>query len=143
MLPNDANDKRSAERFPPLTISVTDHRQLEAIALKSLLGDPRNAGALLNEIDRADIVEDDIVGKDVVGIGDLVGYRDDATGERHFARLVDRADNLAQEDTLSVLSSLGAALIGLRVGQSILWSDRLGTERVYTVLSVNGVVRPN
>jgi len=36
-----------------------------------------------------------------------------------------------------VLSSLGAALIGLRVGQSILWSDRLGSERLYTVLSVN------
>ena len=91
----------------------------------------------MNEVDRADVVDDDIVGKDVVGIGDLVGYRDDATGERYLARLVDRADNVAQEDTLSVLSSLGAALIGLRVGQSILWSDRLGSERLYTVLSVN------
>jgi regulator of nucleoside diphosphate kinase len=40
------------------------------------------------------------------------------------------------EGRVSVLTPLGAALIGLTIGQSITWSSRDGREHELTVLSV-------
>ena len=124
-------------RYPPIVLSVTDHRRLQVVAIEALLSDPRNAGALLDEIDRADIVEDALLDARTVRLGDVVNYRDDASGEQHQVRLIDRAGRGADERDVSVLSSPGAALVGLRVGQSILWADRLGAERIYTILGVH------
>ncbi|WDR03482.1 GreA/GreB family elongation factor [Devosia algicola] len=41
---------------------------------------------------------------------------------------------------MSVLTPVGAALIGLRTGQSITWETRDGRNNVLTVLSVINVV---
>jgi len=124
-------------RYPPIILSVTDHRRLQVVAIEALLRDPRIAGALLDEIDRADVVEDAVLDERAVRLGDVVSYRNDAIGEQHQVRLIDQIDQDADRGDVSVLSSLGAALVGLRVGQSILWADRLGAERVYTILSVH------
>jgi regulator of nucleoside diphosphate kinase len=137
MFTNETNLQDRTGRYPPIVLSVSDHRRLQRIALETLLSDPRNAGALLDEIDRADIVEDALVDERVVRLGDLVKYRDGLTGEQHLAQLVGDLVDTSDEAALSVRSSSGAALIGLRVGQSILWADRLGTEQVYTILSVS------
>ena len=50
-------------------------------------------------------------------------------------RVVARPGREASPDDVSVLSSLGAALVGLRVGQSIVWPDRVGAELVLRVRS--------
>lgn len=137
MFTNETNLQDRTGRYPPIVLGVSDHRRLQRIALETLLSDPRNAGALLDEIDRADIVEDALIDERVVRLGDLVKYRDGLTGERRQVQLVDRLVDTPGAAALSVRSSSGAALIGLRVGQSILWADRLGTEQVYTILSVS------
>jgi regulator of nucleoside diphosphate kinase len=137
MFRSEASPQALAGRYPPIVLSVSDHRRLQIIALETLMSDPRNAGALLDEIDRADVVEDALIDERVVRLGDLVSYRDGLTGERHLAQLVDRLVDIPGAAALSVRSSSGAALVGLRVGQSILWADRLGTERIYTILSVD------
>jgi regulator of nucleoside diphosphate kinase len=125
-----------ASRFPPITLGVSDHRRLQLIAIRALLNDPRNAGALLDEIDRADVIDDALVDESVVRLGDLVTYREHASGEERVVQLLAQPDEDPGGDMLSVLSSCGAALVGLRVGQSILWCDRRGSEQIYTVLGV-------
>jgi regulator of nucleoside diphosphate kinase len=137
MIWNETSQSKPIGRYPPIVLSVTDHRRLQIVAIEALLSDPRNAGALLDEIDRADIVEDALLDARAVRLGDLVNYRDEATGEQHQVRLVDHAGQDSGEVDVSVLSSPGAALVGLRVGQSILWADRLGAERIYTILGVH------
>jgi len=131
-----SKDDRRAQRCPRISLSVSDHRRLQILALGALLSDPRNAGALLDEIDRADVVEDSSIDRQIVGLGDVVEFRDNHTAERRVVRLVADVDDDADAATISALSACGAALLGLCVGQSILWSDRLGEERSYTVLDV-------
>jgi regulator of nucleoside diphosphate kinase len=137
MIWNETSNRAPVGRYPPIVLSVTDHRRLQVVAIEALLSDPRNAGALLDEIDRADIVEDALLDARTVRLGDVVNYRDDASGEQQQVRLIDHVGHDADEHDVSVLSSPGAALVGLQVGQSILWADRLGAERVYTVLGVH------
>jgi regulator of nucleoside diphosphate kinase len=137
---HDTNRDALASRYPPITLGVTDHRRLQLVAIEALLEDPRQAGALLDEVDRADVVEDALLHESVVRLGDLVTFREHASGEERVVRLTVQGGDGKGCEALSALSPCGAALVGLRVGQSILWCDRRGSERVYTVL---GVRRPS
>ena len=122
-------------RRPPIMLNVADRERLEVIALNALLQNPRIAGLLLDEIDRAEVVPDDVPAPDRVGLGSWVKYRDVDRGETRSVRIVEtaRAD---RELELGVLSPLGVALIGLAAGQSIIASDRRGTEWLVQVLRV-------
>lgn len=122
-----------AARRPPITLCASDRRTLERAALAALLSAPRIAGPLLEEIERAAIVADEILAPDVVRLGSWVIYREEVSGAVRRARLVSPPAGEALGE-LSVLSADGAALIGLRAGQSIRWCDRLGAERLLTVV---------
>ena len=122
-------------RKPPIMLNVADRERLEVIALNALLQNPRIAGLLLDEIDRAEVLPDEVPTPDRVGLGSWVKYRDVDRGETRSVRIVEtaRAD---RELELGVLSPLGVALIGLAAGQSIIASDRRGTEWLVQVLRV-------
>ncbi|HEY8003443.1 MAG TPA: hypothetical protein VIE16_04405 [Phenylobacterium sp.] len=120
-------------RRPPIVLCQSDRAALERTALLGMLEAPRIAGPLLEEVDRAAVVPDDRLESDRVRLGSFVIYRDEAVGQEFSTRLVeDRRPGAVDE--LSILSSDGAALVGLRVGQSILWGDGRGVERLITVL---------
>jgi regulator of nucleoside diphosphate kinase len=70
-------------------------------------------------------------------MGSKVEFRDDETRTVQNVRLVypDQAD--AQQGRISILTPVGAALIGLSTGQSIQWRDRRGTLKKLTVLAVD------
>jgi regulator of nucleoside diphosphate kinase len=116
---------------PPVFLSVSDHRQLTAAAIRWLLEAPRLAAGLLEEVERADVVPDHALGPEVARLGSWVEYLED--GERRQGRLVLEP---AGPDGLPVLSLTGAALVGLRVGATIRFPDRLGAERSATLLRV-------
>jgi regulator of nucleoside diphosphate kinase len=69
-------------------------------------------------------------------MGSLVSFRDDTTGQVREVILTypDRADIAAGR--VSVLTPIGAALIGLSNGQTINWQAPAGDWRPLTVLSV-------
>lgn len=123
-------------RRPPIVLCETDRSRLERAALLALLNLPRVAGALLEEVDRAKVVPDGGLDRERVRLGSLVVYRDELSGEQFSARLVDDARAGATAE-ISVLSDEGAALVGLGVGQSILWSDRRGEDRLLTVVTTS------
>jgi len=125
---------------PPIVLTTSDHDVLVGCVLATMLTEPRAAGALLDEVRRAQVVADASLAADVVRLGSVVTYLDHASGLRRQARLVPVEGN-ASED-LSATSSDGAALVGLRKGQSILWDDRVGRQRWLTVLDVQPMRGP-
>ncbi len=124
---------------PPLILDASLHPQLLSLAQRALATMPDVAERLIEEVERAELVASDQVPQDVVGIGSQVTYRDDASGGIRTIRLVMPGDADLAALRVSVLSPIGAALIGLRVGQRMSWPLRDGVERSFSVLQV---VRP-
>ena len=120
---------------PALTVAQTEHRQLLALAASG--GGSLSAAAerLLEEMERARVVPDAKLPKDTVRMGSTVQYRTDQD-ELVEVTLVYPARADISEGRISVLTPVGAALVGLRTGQSITWETRDGRKHVLTILSV-------
>ena len=127
---------------PPIVLCLSDYDALERAALSALLHAPREAGALLAEVDRAAVVADADLRADVVRLGSWVVFEDGLAGELRRVRLVASPVADATGQDLSALTSEGAALIGLREGQTIVCSDRVGGDRVLTVVSTQKAADP-
>jgi len=120
---------------PSITLAKSDPQKLSYLALAGPgSNDPEAADDLLHEIDRASIVDDASLPVDVVRMGSLVRFR---TGrDERTVLLVYPADADIASARISVLTPIGAALIGLRVGQSISFRTRDGRPQMLTVLRV-------
>lgn len=116
---------------PQITVAESEHRQLLALTG----GGTTAAEALLVEIERARIVPDHKLANDIVRMGSHVQYRTDRD-DLVEVELVYPVDADISAGKVSVLTPVGAALIGLRTGQSITWETRDGRKNVLTVLSV-------
>ncbi len=122
---------------PPLALRRADQQALLAIAYGGLLSDTRGAGALLYEASRAQLAADDDLSLRTVTLWSNVSFRDENTRSHHVIRLVPPKDAHGPSASVSVLSPLGAALIGLSRGQHIRCPDRRGGELNLTVLDVS------
>jgi len=110
---------------PPLLLSADDHDRLISLARDTVDRYPaEDARLLLDELQRADIVPPDWMPEEVVAMNSYVEFDDDRTGVTRRVQLVFpyRAD--ISKGRISVLSLIGAALIGLAEGQSIVWQTR-------------------
>lgn len=89
------------------------------------------------ELERAIVIPAESVQTNVVTMNARVHYRDEKAGLDREVQIVfpDEAD-IAQ-GKVSVLAPVGAALIGLSVGQAIDWDFPDGTERRLTVIAVD------
>ncbi|MGN6469940.1 MAG: nucleoside diphosphate kinase regulator [Rhizobiaceae bacterium] len=124
-------------RKPAITVARSDHERLTRLA-EAIAG--RNAALadqLLDELERARIIDDNKFRADAVRMGSTVRFTTDA-GEDRTVTLVfpDEAD--IAENRVSVLTPVGVALIGLSSGQSIDWTARDGRARRLTVEEVVG-----
>ena len=125
---------------PNIVVSDADYDRLTDLATASLERLPEVAEELLSEMDRAKVVSKDKVPADVVRMGSTVTFRSDAgTGEQHelTETLVYPVDEDSDAHKLSVMTPVGAALIGLAVGQSISWTARDGKHHRLTVTKVS------
>jgi regulator of nucleoside diphosphate kinase len=126
------------EERPPLIIPVSDLRSLREVVVAAQPPHPRAAVAawLAEELDRATVVPPEVVPAQVVTMHTRVAYRDDVTDHVRRATLVFPGEEDASGPALSVLSPVGAALLGLSEGQSIRWRTASGGFRGVTVLRV-------
>ena len=85
---------------------------------------------LQQELDRAIVVSSEAVPRDVVTMNSHVVYVDETTGERRSVRIVYPAEADASDGRISVLAPVGAALLGLALGQSIEWKFPGGLRRL-------------
>ncbi len=97
---------------------------------------PGLATGFSSEIERAQTASPDKIGADVVTMGAHVTFADEASGQKRVVQLVYPGEADIEAGRISILTPIGAALIGLSVGQSILWPDRAGKERALTILEV-------
>lgn len=115
-----------APNLPPIIVRDRDLPGLLAAAFDGLATAPREAGALLQEVERAAVVTERREWKDVAVPGSQVLYREGLIGPPRWTKLVmpEAADETGK--TLSVLSYTGSGLLGLAIGQAISWADHLG-----------------
>jgi len=120
---------------PNIIVSNGDYERLTDLATASIERLPEVAEELLSEMDRAKIVHDDNVPADVVRMGSTVTFRSD-DGRELTETLVYPVDEDSDAHKLSVMTPVGAALIGLAEGQSISWMARDGRRHELTVVKV-------
>ena len=111
---------------PPVIVRDRDVADLLAIAFDGLMSSPRIAGGLLQEVERATRVSDKSQWSGVVVLGSRVLYREGTVDAPRWITLVRPEAAEGPNGALSILTTLGAGLLGLARGQSILWDDRCG-----------------
>lgn len=88
------------------------------------------------ELDRAKIISDDLVPADLVTMNSKVKFLNVQDNKEMIITVVYPSDANFSEGKISVLASLGSALIGLRVGQEINWMFPQGKTKTLRILEV-------
>lgn len=120
---------------PNIIVSDADYDRLTSLATAALERLPDVATELLDEMDRAKVVRDNNVPANVVRMGSTVTFRSD-DGRELTETLVYPVDEDSDAHKISVMTLVGAALIGLAEGQSISWTARDGRSHRLTVEKV-------
>ncbi len=128
-------EKAPTSTKPPLVIGDVDHRHLISLAVAMEKRVPDVSNALLAELDRAKIVPQHKVPERTIRMGSAVRFQTNGAGERHVT-LVLPGDADIDAGRISVMTPIGAALIGLSTGQSIRWQARDGRDQKLTILDV-------
>ena len=124
------------DSLPRILVSKADEKRLTAIATAASQRVPEASAALLSELERADVLPETAMPTDVVRIGSIIEFEVD-DGLRLKVQLVLPENADINAGRISVLTPVGAALIGLSPGQSMEWSGNDGKERLLTVLAVS------
>ncbi|WP_336489880.1 nucleoside diphosphate kinase regulator [Methylobacterium nigriterrae] len=122
--------------LPPIKVTAEDHERLSGLAAAAMERMPEVAAYLADELDRAQIVRSGKATLGFVRMGCRVEFRDDTTGKVQAVTLVYPGEADIGEGRISVLTPVGAALLGLSTGQSINWATRTGVAKRLTVLDV-------
>ena len=125
-----------ALRRPAIQMIDSEADTLTTLALGAESRVPEVAEMLLNEIERATIVSEKRISPDVVTMRSVVEFIDEASGADRTVQLVYPREADISAGRISILTPIGAGLIGMKTGQSILWPDRDGRERKLTIGAV-------
>ena len=126
---------QKTHRKPKIIVGEIDHARLTGLATTALERIPEVAEELLAEMDRAKVVAPAKLPADVVRMGSFVTFDSDSAQHRRV-QLVYPGEADIEQGRISVLTPIGAALIGLAAGQSIAWTARDGKKHVLTVTAV-------
>ncbi|KAA0682622.1 GreA/GreB family elongation factor [Azospirillum brasilense] len=122
---------------PPIRITPQDLGRLDVL----LAHLSRPAGVidfLQREVDRADVADPPDGGDGgtpFVRLGSRVTFADDR-GTRHTATLITPDEAARRQDGISILTPVGAALLGLSEGQSIAYGTLDGRTKSVQVLRI-------
>ena len=123
-------------QLPPIKIRRADMERLAQLAEAAAETSPATAEFLAGEIERATVVPDTAPLAGVVAMESEVIFRDDATGiQKQVILVYPKAANI-EAGRISVLTPIGAALIGLSAGQAISFATPSGELKSLTVLEV-------
>ncbi|HAV36553.1 MAG TPA: nucleoside diphosphate kinase regulator [Massilia sp.] len=106
---------------PNIIVSSLDMERLEALIDSLPAAQADNCANLLEELSRADMVEPQEIPPDVVTMNSRVRFVLDGQAEEFDMQLAYPKDVNGAADKLSVLTPVGNALLGLKVGDSIEW----------------------
>jgi regulator of nucleoside diphosphate kinase len=126
-----------ARTDPPVILDAAHVDRLQGLAVAIMERSPEVANRLLHEIERSQVVPSRDLPPNVVTIGSRVTFRDESNRREQTVTVVFPADADIAEQRVSVLTPIGAALIGLGEGASISWETRTGETRKLTVIEVS------
>lgn len=125
-----------SEHLPPIIIARPDYARLERVAVDALRKRQPVSGFLLSEIRRADVCDAYKVPRGVARLNEWVTYRIDDNKQTESKILVCPEEFRRAELNLSVLSPLGVAVLGMRVGNCMKFFSAEGECHFVTVESV-------
>lgn len=126
-------NRTAARRRPAITMIDTEAETLTNLAMGAEDDLPEVCGMLLDEIGRARICDAAKIGANVVTMHATVEFSDTASGAKRTVQLVYPREADIAAGRISILTPIGAGLIGLHEGQSIIWPDRKGQERILQI----------
>lgn len=125
-----------AARKPPIHLIDAEYDIIADLALGIARQSPELSKLLLDEIDRAELHAPGEMPADIVTIGSGVEVLDAHKGATRELRLVLPAEADVDSGRVSILTPIGAGLIGLKKGQSIEWPYPSGETRMLKILKV-------
>lgn len=128
--------KPRTARKPNIFVSEDDYDRISEMAMGLEHRNPQLAKLVLDEIDRARICSSERLPKDVVALGSTVEFLDDASGRSRRMTLVVPHDADVEAGRISVMTPVGAGLIGMRAGAEIDWPCPDGRPRKLKIIAV-------
>ncbi|MBB3191390.1 nucleoside diphosphate kinase regulator [Halomonas cerina] len=106
---------------PPLIINRLDAERLQRLIDAADDQDLAVAEALEAELERGEVLDPEEMPEDVVSMNSRVQFTDLGRGRQITRTLVYPHALASTEDAISVMAPVGAALLGLRIGDTIDW----------------------
>jgi regulator of nucleoside diphosphate kinase len=124
-------------RRPEIIVSKWDLGNLESLlTAHAERWNWRSVEYLVRELMRATIVEEDAIPDNVVTMGSRVEYREPGRGASAVVTISYPGEREFFDDAISVLTPIGAALLGLSEGQSICYAGPDGCPVTIQVIKV-------
>lgn len=122
---------------PAIHLTESEADRLAGLAVSIEKTQPALSELLMTEIDRAKVHPDGKLPKGVVAMLSTVEFVDEGTGAARTVQLVYPPAASIEEGRISILTPVGAGLIGLSEGQAIEWPDRDGHKRALRIVKVS------
>jgi regulator of nucleoside diphosphate kinase len=120
------------------TLTVLDHTRLQELVPHNRRRlDPRIAGPIEDLLDNADLLPSRAIPPDVVTMRSRVLVQDLRTSEQYTLTLGYPSEAQPGEGIVSVLSPVGASLLGLRLGAVARWRAPDGQEHAARVMAIH------
>ena len=126
---------QSTRALPTIYVTEADFEILSNLA-DAAAGRAPGGRVLAEEMARALIVEPGEAPRPFARIGSSVDYHDLSNGQTRTVRLSLPRDASIDDNRISVLTPVGAALIGMTAGETFHWTDPEGRARGVRVLAV-------
>lgn len=136
MSPNTAKRPAGPRGLPAIVVDAAHAERLRALAEASFDRLPEVADALLGELERAKLVPSGRFPAAAVNMRSWATYTDRVSGQERRVQLVYPEDADIAQGRISVMTPIGAALLGLTSGQKMRWRTRDGAVRDLVVTAV-------
>lgn len=120
--------------LPPISLRLSDVDRLRNLAEAAAEKYPQTSDFLAREIERAEVLPDARMLPGLVTMNSEVTFRDDISTQERTVTLVYPEAADVESGKISILTPIGAALIGLSAGQTIEFQTPGGRWRSLTVL---------
>jgi regulator of nucleoside diphosphate kinase len=128
----------SGTDMPEIRITRGNRQQLDRLlADHAPIRSWRAVEFLVRELLRATTVDDETVPRDIVTMRSRVSFRDEDRGAIETVTLTYPGESGMYDDAMSVLTPVGAALLGLSQGQSISYPRPGGGVRTITLVKIH------
>jgi len=130
---------KNRSKRPPLHLLASEAELIANLAVEIEDQNSSVAALLLEEIERARLHVDGRLPKNVVSMNSTVTFVDERSEQRRTVQVVYPREADIAAGRISILTPVGAGLIGVTEGKTISWPDREGRERP---LRIESVVQP-